>query len=295
MGLHTLIIMCRVDQENKRKVQKKSLSSYKGKVVIVTGSSGGIGSSIARKYVDLGCKVVLVARRIQILEELKSDIIKTSKNTKLNPDDILLLKIDLTKENECNVIHKFGKIDICVWNAGVGSLIEFGQVKDDFSIFRDNMDINYYSLVYSTSYALPYLKKTKGSIVVVSSLAGKFGTALRTSYSASKHAVQGFFNSLRGEVEDDGVQITVVCPGFVQTEFHKNLATLDNKEVPRESSHFMSPEDCADRIIKAEREGIKEQLLTLKSQFGNYFQPIIPSFITYMSNKTAKSSLKKNK
>ncbi|KAF2074718.1 hypothetical protein CYY_003994 [Polysphondylium violaceum] len=276
------------------KLKTKSIESYKGKVVIVTGASSGIGSSIAEKYALLGCKVAIVARRENLLEECKSNILK--KHKKLSQKDILIVRCDLTKENDCKemvdkVIKEWSKLDIVVWNAGVGSLIDFSKVDGRFDIFRDNMDINYFSLVYSTSFALPFLKQSNGSIVVVSSLAGKFGTALRTSYSASKHAVQGFFNSLRNEV--DNVQITIVCPGFVKTDFHSKVATLDNKVIERESNHFMTPQVCADHILEAERMGKRELIMTPKARIGSKLTAFFPEFIDYMTNLTAKSSIKK--
>jgi len=276
-----------------RKLKTKSIESYKGKVVIVTGASSGIGASIAEKYAILGCKVAIVARRENLLEECRLNILR--RHQKLIPTNIIIVKCDLTKENECKemidkVVKEWNKIDIVVWNAGVGSLIDFSKLDGRFDIFKDNMDINYFSLVYCTSFALPYLKQTNGSIIVVSSLAGKFGTALRTSYSASKHAVQGFFNSLRNEV--DNIQITIVCPGFVKTDFHSKVATLDNKVIERESNHFMTPYDCAEHILQAERTATRELVLTPKARIGSKLIPFFPEFIDYMTNLTAKKSIK---
>eukprot|EP01133_Synstelium_polycarpum_P017117 gene17117-20388_t len=274
----------------------KPIAQYAGKVVIVTGASSGIGSEIATQYAAMKCKVAIVARRVEQLEAVKSEIITKCAEQGVTADDILVVKADLTVETDCKdmvstVIDKWGVLDICVWNAGAGSLIEFEKINGNFGVFRDNMNINFFSNVYCTSFALPYLKQQRGSIVVVSSLAGKFGTALRTSYSASKHALQGFLNSLRGEVPE--VQITIVCPGFVQTEFHAKAATTTGKPIERKSGHFMTAKECAEHIILAERTRSREVLLGLKAKVGNYLLPFLPGLIESISNKTSNASIKK--
>ncbi|EFA81892.1 short-chain dehydrogenase/reductase family protein [Heterostelium album PN500] len=272
----------------------KPLASYNQKRIIVTGASSGIGVEIAKQYANMNCKVAIVARRREQLEQTRTEILAECKST--GESDVMVVVADLTKEQDCRsmveqVVEKWGGIDICVWNAGAGSLVEFAKLKD-FKVFHDNMNINFFSNVYCTSFALPYLKQTKGSIVVVSSLAGKFGTALRTSYSASKHALHGFFNSLRNEAPE--IQVTLICPGFVQTEFHAKATTTTGKPLERESTHFMTPKQCAEHIIESERLGEREVLLGLKAKVGNYLMPFIPRFIDYMSNKTAVASVKKD-
>ncbi|KAN0044634.1 hypothetical protein ACTA71_006153 [Dictyostelium dimigraforme] len=276
------------------KLREKPESSYKNKVVIITGASSGIGAELAKKYARLGCKVAIVARRVEQLEKVKSSILKDYSRVK--DDDILVIKGDLTLIEDCKnmvekVIEKWSKIDICVWNAGSGSLIEFSKLQGDISIYRENMELNYFSLVNCTHLVYKYLEQSHGSIVVISSLAGKFGTALRTSYSSSKHAVMGFFNSLRNETNN--IQITIVCPGFILTEFHDNVKTLDGKQVERNKGNFMTASQCADEIILAERQGIRELIQTAKAKFGNYLQAIFPEFIEFLTHKFASSSVKK--
>ncbi|KAM9945388.1 hypothetical protein ACTFIT_003644 [Dictyostelium discoideum] len=276
------------------KLREKPESSYKNKVVIITGASSGIGAELAKKYARLGCKVTIVARRLEQLEKVKSSILKDY--SRVNDDDILVIKGDLTLIDDCKnmvekVIEKWSKIDICVWNAGSGSLIEFSKLQGDISIYRDNMELNYFSLVNCTHLVYKYLEQSHGSIIVISSLAGKFGTALRTSYSSSKHAVMGFFNSLRNETKN--IQITIVCPGFILTEFHDNLKTLDGKQVERNKGNFMTASQCANEIILAERQGIRELIQTAKGRVGNYLQAIFPELIEFLTHKFASSSVKK--
>ncbi|EGC33476.1 hypothetical protein DICPUDRAFT_36659 [Dictyostelium purpureum] len=283
-----------VDQFLLPKLREKPLSSYKGKVVIITGASGGIGEECAKQYARLGSKVVLVARRTEQLNRVKENILKNYSRVK--DEDLLVVKADLTIQDDCKqmvqtVIDNYSKIDICVWNAGLGSLIEFSKLGDDIQIYRDNMEINYFSLVYCTHLVFPYLIQSKGSIVVISSLAGKFGTALRTSYSASKHAVQGFFNSLRHETKD--IQITIVNPGFILTEFHDNLKTLDGNKVERNKGNFMTAERCAAEILEAERQRRRELIQSAKGKFGVIVQNIAPDLVDFLSHKFASSSVKK--
>ncbi|EGG13936.1 short-chain dehydrogenase/reductase family protein [Cavenderia fasciculata] len=273
----------------------KPVAKYQSKRVIVTGASSGIGVQLAKQYAQMKCRVAIVARRTELLENVKREIVEA---TKIDANDILIVSADLTDEKSCKamvekVVGKWGGVDLCVCNAGAGSLVEFEKLDGDFSIFHQNMDINFFSVVYTTGFVLPYLKQSNGSLVVVSSLAGKFGTALRSSYSASKHALHGFLNSLRNELEGK-VQITIVCPGFVQTEFHEKAKTTTGKPIERESKHFMTPDKCAEAIILAERLKSREVLLGLKAKVGYYLLPFVPGFIDYMSNKQAKASIKKD-
>eukprot|EP01113_Clastostelium_recurvatum_P034180 TRINITY_DN4601_c0_g1_i4.p1 TRINITY_DN4601_c0_g1~~TRINITY_DN4601_c0_g1_i4.p1 ORF type:complete len:221 (-),score=50.21 TRINITY_DN4601_c0_g1_i4:39-701(-) len=210
--------------------------------------------------------------------------------------DAIVESADVTVQADCErlmkkVVAAWGGIDILVLNAGAGAIFPFSDITD-LSVFNSNMDINFIGPVYCTYFALPHLKKSHGSIVVVSSLAGKIGAPNRTAYSASKHAVQGFFNALRCEVGSQ-VQVTIVCPGFVKSDFHAKVATGGSGlDVARENKHFMTTEECAHEIFTAERTREREVILTTIAKVGKYVAPFFPELIDYVAIKKNNASMK---
>ncbi|MGC9355181.1 MAG: SDR family NAD(P)-dependent oxidoreductase, partial [Mariniphaga sp.] len=159
------------------------------KVVVITGASSGIGKALAEKYAQEGWNLVLAARRIDRLVGLKNE---------LNHTEILPVQTDITREADCQnlidkAIEKFGKIDVLINNAGISMRALFNQT--DLDVIHKVMDVNFWGTVYCTKFALPYLLKTKGSLVGVISVGGYIGLPGRTGYSASKFAVRGFLET----------------------------------------------------------------------------------------------------
>jgi dehydrogenase/reductase SDR family protein 7B len=221
------------------------------KVVWIAGASSGIGKAVAYAFNHQGARLVLSARREKELYEVKSDCAR-------NEGDILVLPLDLQRLDELDekarkAIGHFGKIDILINCVGVSqrSLAKDTDIKVDKTI----MDINYFGAVGLTKAILPYMLKRKaGHIVVISSLTGYVGAPMRSAYAASKHALHGFFDSLRGEVWRDNIYVTIVCPGFVRSgSIHKALtgdgSEYGKKEVEKRGA--ISPEVCAKHILKA--------------------------------------------
>eukprot|EP01112_Ceratiomyxa_fruticulosa_P016188 TRINITY_DN4859_c0_g1_i1.p1 TRINITY_DN4859_c0_g1~~TRINITY_DN4859_c0_g1_i1.p1 ORF type:complete len:298 (-),score=55.54 TRINITY_DN4859_c0_g1_i1:65-958(-) len=276
----------------KRQRKQKPLSWYKGKRVIITGASGGIGEQLAYKYAQLGAKLCLAARR-----RLELEVIQENCN-RMGASGCIIVQSDVTIEADCkriieSTVREWAGIDILILNAGAGAIFPFEEVKD-LSVFRSNMDINYFGSVYCTHFAFPHLLASKGSIVVVSSLSGKIGAPNRTAYSASKHALHGFFNALRCE-NGDKIQISIVCPGFVHTDFHGKVNTGGSSfDIARNTSHFMTVEECVEIIFNAERTGKREVVMTLLANIGQYVAPFFPQLIDYFAIKKNPSS-KKNK
>src|SRR5262249_48243068 len=144
-------------------------------------------------------------------------------------------------------VARLGALDVLVNNAGIGMLARFDEVSD-LSVYDRLMKVNYLGCVYPTYYALPHLKKSRGQIVVMSSLAGLTGVPTRTAYAASKHAVFGFFDSLRIELDGTGVSVTIVAPYFVLSEIHRRAAGADGKALgttPMQEDKIMTAEECA--------------------------------------------------
>lgn len=189
-------------------------SHMPSQVVWITGASSGIGAELARQYSQSGAKLILSARRKEQLEEVKA--------TCQQPDEHLILPLDLgdfeSHEGAVKDALSFvGHIDIMIHNAGISqrALVE----ETSLDVDRRIMEINFFGTVSLTKLLLPsMLERQSGQMVVVSSVAGLFGTKLRSAYCASKHALQGFFESLYMEVSDKGVDVTIISPGFIQTE-----------------------------------------------------------------------------
>jgi dehydrogenase/reductase SDR family member 7B len=192
-------------------------------VIWITGASSGIGEALAIACSHEGAKLVLSARREDELQRVKKSC--------SNPDNILVLPFDLSETSEfrnhvAKVIARFGRIDVLVNNGGI-SQRALARETDEITE-RKIMDLNYFSNIRLTQAVLPEMRgQQSGKIVVISSIAGKFGFYLRSSYSASKFALHGYYESLRLEEEDAGVSVMMVCPGRVQTNISLNALKAD--------------------------------------------------------------------
>ena len=230
---------------------------YKDKVIIVTGASSGIGLASAQKFASLGAKVVLAARSLDKLEKIASDLNQrfAAHNSQLIAHCI---KTDVTKEEGCKnlideTVRHFGKIDVLVNNAGISMRAVFKDL--DLTVMKSLMDTNFWGTVYCTKYALPYLLKSKGSVVGVISTAGYVGLPARTGYSASKFAVRGFLETLRIEHLYDGLHVMIFAPGFTTSNIRNVALTADGSpqgETPRNEERMMS----AERVARIMARGI---------------------------------------
>ncbi len=193
---------------------RATMGHYTGKVVWVTGASSGIGEALAYELARRGAKLVLSARRVEQLEQVLARCEQ--------PDRHMVLPLDLTDPASltratAQVLARFGHVDVLLNNGGLSQRGTATETVID--VDRRIMEVNYMGTVGLTKAVLPsMLARGQGQIVVISSIAGKVGTPLRSAYSASKHALHGFFDCLRAEVHDRGLRVTVICPGFVRTE-----------------------------------------------------------------------------
>jgi NAD(P)-dependent dehydrogenase (short-subunit alcohol dehydrogenase family) len=186
--------------------------AYTGKSIVVTGASQGIGKALCLALAPQRPRLVLAARDAARLEEVAAACRAAGAET-------LVVATDVTSSDQCRrlverTVEAFGGLDVLVNNAGASMMARFDEIAD-LAIYERLMQVNYLGCVYPTHFALPHLKKSRGQIVVMSSLAGLTGVPTRTGYAASKHAVFGFFDSLRIELEESGVSVTVVAPYFV--------------------------------------------------------------------------------
>lgn len=230
------------------------------KIVVITGASSGIGMALAKKYASEGWDLVLAARRIERLKELKNQ---------LDTVEVLPVETDVTREEDCRelmekAVERFGKIDVLINNAGISMRALFENV--DLQVIHQVMDVNFWGTVYCTKYALPHLLKAKGSLVGVISVGGYLGLPGRTGYSASKFAVRGFLDTVRVENRRSGLHVLVAAPGFTTSEIRKKALVADGSqqgETPRNENKMMSAEECANHIYRAVKRRRRKIILTL--------------------------------
>jgi len=249
----------------------------RNKVVVITGASSGIGRALAIEFASKGARLSLGARRTELLEKLQDELKGT---------EILIQKTDVSIEDDCRMlieetIKRFGQIDILINNAGISMRALFEDV--DLKVIRQLMDVNFYGTVYCTKYALPYLLKTKGSLVGVISIAGYVGLPGRSGYSASKFAIRGFLDTLRIENLKKGLHVLVAAPGFTASEVRKAALTTDGSqqgETPRDESKMMSSEECARHIVNAVRKRKRELILTFtEGKLTVFLGKLFPSLL----------------
>ncbi len=248
-------------------------------VVIVTGASSGIGRALALQLAQQGAWLALAARSVDRLEAAAAECRRYSGRAIVVPTDV-------AEQAQCqNLIEKtvaeYGRLDTLVNNAGISMWVKFDELKD-LSVFERMMRVNYLGSVYLTAYALPYLKQTKGRIVAVSSLAGKNGIPTRSGYAASKHAMAGFFDSLRIELKETGVTVTMIYPGFVRSEIRERAFDADGqplKKSPVREAEVMTPEECARIILNAIARRKREEVMTLRGKLGLWVKLIAPGLV----------------
>ena len=181
-------------------------------------------------------------------------------------------------------------MDALVNNAGIGMIALFEEVRD-LSVFESVMRVNYLGAVYATWYALPELKRSRGQIVAISSLSGLNGVPYRTGYSASKHAMFGFFDSLRIELRDSGISVTVVAPDFVVSEIQKRAFGPDGRPLgrsPLQEDKIMTAERCAAEIIEAMEKRQRLWLGSLRGRVGRWVRLFAPGLIDRIALKAAR-------
>lgn len=258
------------------------------KVVWLTGASSGIGEALAYVLAKRGAKLVLSARR-------KDELERVARSANLIDADCLLLPLDLAdqsnfeaKKNE--VIQKFGRIDVLINNGGVSqrSLAKDTPVEVD----RQIMEVNYFGTVALTKAVLPlFAKQQSGMFVTVTSAVGKFGSPWRSGYSASKHALHGFFDSLRAEHYADNIKVLLVCPGFIQTNVSINALTGSGEKLgtmDAATAKGLTAQECALQIVSAVISEKEEIVVAgLKESFGVWMKRFFPGIFSVMLRKMA--------
>ncbi len=253
-------------------------------VIWITGASSGIGEATAKKFSQGGYRVILSARKVNELSRVKSEC-AFPEDCRILPRD--LVAIDTFEEKVKTALGFFGQVDVMLHNGGISqrSLIKDTQLDVD----RQLMEVNYFGTVALTKLLLPhFIGRKQGHFAVVSSLVGKFGTPFRSSYSASKHALHGFFDSLRAEHFEDHISVTMICPGFIRTQVSVNALTGDGSvlgEMDHAQANGMSPEDCASHIFVAITGKKEEVYIGGKERFYVVVKRLFPLLFSKMLRK----------
>src|SRR4051812_44868768 len=261
--------------------------AFRGNVVVLTGASAGIGREMALQLAAQGAELVLAARGAEPLEAVAAECRARGARAVAVPTDV-------GDEAQCRALveraaEAYGRIDTLVNNAGIGMWARFDEMRD-LAPFERIMRVNYLGCVYPTYYALPHLKQSRGRIVVVNSLTGLTGVPTRSGYAASKHAVAGFFDSVRIELEDSGVTVTQVFPGFVATEIRERAFGPDGRALgggdsPGREREVMSAGECARQTLAAAAKRKRELVMTLRGKLGAKIKLVAPRLIDRIARK----------
>ncbi|KAI1307648.1 Dehydrogenase/reductase SDR family member 7 [Halotydeus destructor] len=268
-------------------------SSLKGKVIWIVGASSGIGEQLAYQLARAGCKIILSGTRTPKLDQVHSNCMSLNQN--LDNRDILVLPFDVTDQSGHpemlrTVLSHFGQLDIMVNNAG---RYQFGRFEDTATeVDKKTFDINVFGLVNLTRLVVKHwlTNKTKGHLVVTSSVAGLIPTPTAAAYCASKHALQGYYDSLRAELGNRGIWVTLVCPGVIETELWGRAFTETPGEVKplaREAMRIMpttSAERCGQLYAVAIANAPAQAWIVRQPRLmGIYFNHYFPTLTRWLS------------
>lgn len=261
---------------------------YKGKTVWVTGASSGIGKALVLELAKRGAKLILSSRNEGKLNELRDICLEFTDVVFVQTLD--LEQYHLLEEKTKLVLERFPKLDILINNGGISQ--RSLTMDTSLAIDKKLMDVNYMGTIALSKAVLPsMIKHDLGKIVTITSLVGKFGSPLRSSYSASKHALHGFFDSLRAELESQGksIGITLICPGFISTSISLNALTGDGSpqgSMDHATANGMSVEVFAHKALAAIEKGKNEVNIGKKERFAVLLKRLLPSVFTRYISKS---------
>ena len=255
------------------------MGTFTGKTVLITGASEGIGRALALALAAEGAQLALNARNEVRLAGAVGECAARGA-------EALALPADVSRQEDCaamvaRAVTHFGKLDMLVNNAGLTMWSRFDALSD-LSVFARLLATNYLGAVYATAAALPTLKAPGGLIVAVASVAGLTGVPERTGYAASKHAMVGFFDSLRIELAGSGVDVTIVAPDFVVSEIHRRAVGPDGRPLgisPMRESHIMSADECARLMVGAMRRRDRLLITSARGRLGRWARLIAPAVV----------------
>jgi len=260
--------------------------SMRDNVVVITGASRGIGAELARQLAGQGARLALAARDSAALDALAAECRRIGA-------EVEVLRTDVALESDCRqliewTVARFGRLDTLINNAGATMWARVDEIRD-LGMLARIMQVNYMGAVYCTAYALPHLKAARGRIVGIASLTGLTGVPTRSGYAASKHAMRGFFDSLRIELEGSGVTVTMIYPGFVSTGIRENATGPDGKPIridPLDPAKVMSVAECARQILVAVHRRSRDLVMTPRGKLAQWLKVLAPGLVDRIARRT---------
>lgn len=251
----------------------------RNKVVWITGASSGIGEALTYKLNELGAKLIISSRNRESLYLVKSKCKVNSLDVHVLPLD--LENIDSLTEVTASAIKIFNRVDIIIHSGGVSQ--RSLALETDLNVAQRIMNINFWGTVALSQSILPsMLSNNSGQIVIISSLVGKFGTKFRSAYSASKHALHGYFDSLRQEINPE-IKISIICPGFIKTNVTINALTADGTKqnsMDDAQANGMAADKCAIEIINAIKSGKEEVNIGGREKYAVLLKRFLPGLFS---------------
>ena len=253
---------------------------FRGRSVLITGASEGIGRALALELARKGARLSLVARNAGRIEEAAEEARKLG-------GQALAIAADVTDPAAAArmvaaTIEAFGGLDVLVLNAGGSMWAPFEAMPDPEAAARQLMELNFFACLRIAQEALPHLRASKGLLVPVASVAGYAGIPTRTLYAASKHALVGFFESLRVELLGSGVDVTMVAPDFVVTELHARAMGADGQAIGHgklDPRKVMTAEACARLMVRAMEKRQRLLVTSARGHFGRWLQLLAPGLV----------------
>lgn len=262
------------------------MMNFKNRTIWITGASSGIGKALVFNLSKQNCQLIISSRNIKDLE--------TVKNACPNLENIACLAFDLADYNTMTAVVEramasFGKIDILINNGGISqrSLI----IDTDISVDKKLMEVDYLGTVALSKALLPYfIQQQSGQFVTVTSLMGKFASPYRSGYCGAKHALHGFFDALRLEHEKDGISVTLICPGFVNTDIARNALIGNGTQQNTQDSATekgLPVNVFAERMLIAIYKKKFEAYIGKKEVLGVYLKRFLPKFLHWYTLRSA--------
>jgi len=263
-------------------------SPFKNNVVIITGASSGIGAELALQLADQGAMLALAARDAARLNAVAADC-------RTRGARAIIIPTDVTDPTQCEnliaqTVKEFGRIDTLICNAGVGMWTRFDAVQD-LGIFERLMRVNYLGSVYCAFYAVPHLKSSRGRIVAVSSVAGKVGVPERSGYSATKAALNAFFETLRVELHETGITVTIAYPDFVATGARSRNLGGDGKPIGKAlpyGKNTMTTQECARWIVRGAEKRLRDIHMSPRGRIADWAKLIAPGLVDQAAQRASK-------
>ncbi|HKK87374.1 MAG TPA: SDR family oxidoreductase [Saprospiraceae bacterium] len=254
------------------------MNNIKNKWVWITGASSGLGEAMAVEFARQGARLVLSSRRKEELERVKDKCVGSP--------EVIIETMDVIEHDEMpkkveRVLGLTGHVDILINSAGIS---QRSLVKDtDFEVDKRIIDINFLGTVAISKAILPhFIERNSGQFVAISSVTGKLGTPLRSSYAASKHALHGFFDSLRAEMHDTGIDVTLICPGYIKTNISINAVTGDGSpqnKMDEKQAKGMLPDTFASKAVRGIARKRREMYIGGTETLGIYIKRFFPGLL----------------